>query len=139
MATLPRPAEPSRSPSLEVLESSPFHVKPKRLLDVSDVAEWLGVSKGWVRDHALGRRNRGCSRLNLVRRRERACGSFAKKLSISLFRISGGDRDRKGWPVENSQRERESSWNSTSLLGQLTLRLRCGLIAVGSSINPGQN
>ena len=28
----------------------------KRLLDVSDVAEWLGVSKGWVRDHALGRR-----------------------------------------------------------------------------------
>ena len=56
MATLPRPAEPSRSPSLEVLESSTFHVKHKRLLDVSDVAEWLGVSKGWVRDHALGRR-----------------------------------------------------------------------------------
>jgi hypothetical protein len=43
MATLPRPAEPSRSPSLEVLESSTFHVKPKRLLDVSDVAEWLGI------------------------------------------------------------------------------------------------
>jgi hypothetical protein len=37
-------------------ESSTFHVKPKRLLDVSDVAEWLGVSKGWMRDHALGRR-----------------------------------------------------------------------------------
>lgn len=30
--------------------------KRKRLLDVSDVAEWLGVSKGWVRDHASGRR-----------------------------------------------------------------------------------
>jgi hypothetical protein len=30
--------------------------KPKRLLDVSDVAEWLGVSKGWIRDHASGRR-----------------------------------------------------------------------------------
>ncbi len=56
MATLPRPAEPARSPSLELLESSPFSAKPKRLLDVSDVAEWLGVSKGWVRDHALGRR-----------------------------------------------------------------------------------
>jgi hypothetical protein len=53
---VPRPAEPSRSPSLEVLESSTFHIKPKRLLDVSDVAEWLGVSKGCVRDHALGRR-----------------------------------------------------------------------------------
>jgi Helix-turn-helix domain len=29
---------------------------PKRLLDVDDVAKWLGVSKGWVRDHAAGRR-----------------------------------------------------------------------------------
>ena len=40
----------------ELLEPPPFFAKPKRLLDVSDVAEWLGVSKGWVRDHALGRR-----------------------------------------------------------------------------------
>lgn len=30
--------------------------KSRRLLSVSEVAEWLGVSKGWVRDHALGRR-----------------------------------------------------------------------------------
>ncbi len=56
MATLPRPAEPARSPSLELLAPHAFPAKPKRLLDVSDVAEWLGVSKGWVRDHALGRR-----------------------------------------------------------------------------------
>src|SRR6266849_1852697 len=56
MATLPRPAEPARSPSLELLALHAFPAKPKRLLDVSDVAEWLGVSKGWVRDHALGRR-----------------------------------------------------------------------------------
>lgn len=56
MATLPRPAVLARTPSLELVESSPFPAKPKRLLDVSDVAEWLGVSKGWVRDHALGRR-----------------------------------------------------------------------------------
>jgi hypothetical protein len=56
MGTLPRPAEPNRSPSLELLEPPPFFAKPKRLLDVSDVAEWLGVSKGWLRDHALGRR-----------------------------------------------------------------------------------
>jgi hypothetical protein len=40
MATLPRPAEPARSPSLELLEPPPFPAKPKRLLDVSDVAEW---------------------------------------------------------------------------------------------------
>ena len=56
MATLPRPAEPARSPFLELLEPHAFPAKPKRLLDISAVAEWLGVSKGWVRDHALGRR-----------------------------------------------------------------------------------
>jgi hypothetical protein len=56
MATLPRPAEPPRSRSLELVEPPSFPAKPKRLPDVSDVAEWLGVSKGWVRDHALGRR-----------------------------------------------------------------------------------
>jgi hypothetical protein len=56
MATLPKPAEPSRSPSLELLKPPPFFAKPKRLLDVSDVAEWPGVSKGWIRDHASGRR-----------------------------------------------------------------------------------
>jgi predicted DNA-binding transcriptional regulator AlpA len=27
-----------------------------RLLSVSEVAEWLGVSAAWVRDHACGRR-----------------------------------------------------------------------------------
>lgn len=56
MASLPRSAEPIRSPSLELLEPHALPAKPKRLLDVSEVAEWLGVSKGWVRDHALGRR-----------------------------------------------------------------------------------
>lgn len=30
--------------------------RKRRLLDVSEVAIWLGVSKGWVRDHASGRR-----------------------------------------------------------------------------------
>lgn len=28
----------------------------RRLLSVSEVATWLGVSEGWVRDHASGRR-----------------------------------------------------------------------------------
>ena len=32
---------------------------------------------------------------------EKACGSFAKKTSISLFRINAGDRDRQG-PVQRS-------------------------------------
>jgi DNA-binding transcriptional regulator YiaG len=27
-----------------------------RLLEVSEVAEWLGVSPGWVREHASGKR-----------------------------------------------------------------------------------
>ena len=27
-----------------------------KLLTVSEVAEWLNVSSGWVRDHATGRR-----------------------------------------------------------------------------------
>jgi predicted DNA-binding transcriptional regulator AlpA len=28
----------------------------RKLLSVSEVAEWLGVSAAWVRDHAQGRR-----------------------------------------------------------------------------------
>lgn len=28
----------------------------KKLLSVTEVAEWLGVSSAWVRDHASGRR-----------------------------------------------------------------------------------
>jgi hypothetical protein len=28
----------------------------KKLLSVDEVADWLGVSTGWVRDHAAGRR-----------------------------------------------------------------------------------
>jgi len=95
MATLPRPAEPSRSPSVEVLESS-FPVKPKRLLDVSDVAEWLGVSKGWVRDHALGRRQPRLFAIKLGKAREKGCGSFVKKTSISLVKINDGDRKGLG-------------------------------------------
>lgn len=43
------------SPSAFV-DGHPSAPKTRRLLDVSDVAEWLGVSKGWVRDHAAGRR-----------------------------------------------------------------------------------
>jgi hypothetical protein len=39
-----------------IVDERAFSAKFRRLLDVSDVADWLGVSKGWVRDHASGRR-----------------------------------------------------------------------------------
>lgn len=29
---------------------------PGRLLTVAEVAQWLNVSPGWIRDHATGRR-----------------------------------------------------------------------------------
>lgn len=50
LVTIP---ETSTPPALNQLSVSSRRM---RLLDVSDVAEWLGVSKGWVRDHASGRR-----------------------------------------------------------------------------------
>jgi excisionase family DNA binding protein len=31
---------------------------PERLLTISDVAEWLGVSKGWVYDHTTRKQPR---------------------------------------------------------------------------------
>ncbi len=33
-----------------------MHAVVNRLLSVSEVARWLGVSPAWVRDHASGRR-----------------------------------------------------------------------------------
>jgi hypothetical protein len=62
MATLPRPAEPTRSPSLELVEPATFPAKPKRLLDVSDVAEWLGVSERFANHRSVtgGRAAEGC-------------------------------------------------------------------------------
>lgn len=50
LAQMPSPSLPA------VTDYRPKPLRPNRLLDVSDVAEWLGVSKGWVRDHASGRR-----------------------------------------------------------------------------------
>lgn len=37
-------------------ESARLQTRPKPLLNVEEVAIWLGVSAGWVRDHASGRR-----------------------------------------------------------------------------------
>ena len=45
-------------------------VPGERLLGVGEVASWLGVSPGWVRDHACGRRRPKlpCVRLGKVLR-----------------------------------------------------------------------
>jgi predicted DNA-binding transcriptional regulator AlpA len=41
-------------PPMPTLVAMPAAHRP--LLAVEDVAEWLGVSAGWVRDHASGRK-----------------------------------------------------------------------------------
>jgi Helix-turn-helix domain len=58
MSTIESAASVLRMPnsSRPAAESMSLSSRPKRLLSVGDVAEWLGVSKGWVRDHAGGRR-----------------------------------------------------------------------------------
>jgi hypothetical protein len=50
LAQMPSPGLPAPT------DYRPTPLRPNRLLHVADVAEWLGVSKGWVRDHASGRR-----------------------------------------------------------------------------------
>ena len=47
---------PLRNPADPAMALGRISARPKRLLSVADVADWLGVSKGWVRDHACGRR-----------------------------------------------------------------------------------
>ncbi len=53
--------------------------RPKRLLDVSDVAKWLGVSKGWVRDHASGRRQPRLQSIKLGPRRGKGLWKFREE------------------------------------------------------------
>jgi excisionase family DNA binding protein len=46
---------------------------PERLLTISDVAEWLGVSKGWVYDHVTRKQPRlPCIRLGEMTRFRKA-------------------------------------------------------------------
>jgi hypothetical protein len=60
-----------------------------------------------------------------------------KKTSISLFRISGGDRDRQG-RARKKQSEREIGWNSTSLRGHFDSPIAVWLGCRSSSISPGK-
>jgi len=51
----------------------------KSLLDVSDVAEWLGGSKGLEQDHALGRRQLRLLAINLARQRGEGLWKFREE------------------------------------------------------------
>jgi hypothetical protein len=55
------------------------HLRPQRLLDVSDVAKWLGVSKGWVRDHASGRRQPRLQSIKLGPRKGKGLWKFREE------------------------------------------------------------
>jgi predicted DNA-binding transcriptional regulator AlpA len=57
MSTVESAASVLRMPSSAAVTEGVRPIgRPRRLLSVDEVAEWLGVSKGWVRDHAAGRR-----------------------------------------------------------------------------------
>jgi len=53
--------------------------QPRRLLDVGDVAKWLGVSKGWVRDHASGRRQPKLQAIKLGSRKGKGLWKFREE------------------------------------------------------------
>jgi predicted DNA-binding transcriptional regulator AlpA len=52
---------------------------PRRLLDVEEVAKWLGVSKGWVRDHASGRRQPKLRAIKLGPRKGKGLWKFREQ------------------------------------------------------------
>jgi predicted DNA-binding transcriptional regulator AlpA len=52
---------------------------PKRLLNVAEVAKWLGVSGGWVRDHASGRRQPRLRAIKLGPRRGKGLWKFREE------------------------------------------------------------
>lgn len=59
-------------------------VARKPLLTVREVADWLNVSPGWVRDHATGRRRQILPSLKLgkaLRFREEQVEAFIQSLS----------------------------------------------------------
>jgi len=53
--------------------------QPRRLLGVGDVATWLGVSKGWVRDHASGRRQPKLQAIKLGSRKGKGLWKFREE------------------------------------------------------------
>jgi predicted DNA-binding transcriptional regulator AlpA len=59
--------------------------QPRRLLDVGDVAKWLGVSKNWVRDHASGRRQPKLQAIKLGSRKGKDFGNSAKRTFNNFY------------------------------------------------------
>lgn len=53
--------------------------RPKRLLNVDDVAQWLDVSEGWVRDHASGRRHPHLRAIKLGSSRSKGLWKFREE------------------------------------------------------------
>jgi len=60
-------------------KTQPWLQLPKRLLDVSEVAKWLGVSTGWVRDHASGRRQPKLGAIKLGPRKGKGLWKFREQ------------------------------------------------------------
>ena len=55
------------------------HSSMKRLLNVREVVEWLGVSDGWVRDHAAGRRQPRLQAIKLGSRKGKGLWKFREE------------------------------------------------------------
>lgn len=67
------------SPAARRENVSSLFQQPRRLLDVGDVAKWLGVSKGWVRDHAAGRRQPKLQAIKLGTRKGKGLWKFREQ------------------------------------------------------------
>lgn len=61
------------------LNTEPLLSSPRRLLDVGEVAKWLGVSRGWVRDHASGRRQPKLRAIKLGPRKGKGLWKFREQ------------------------------------------------------------
>lgn len=65
----------------------PVVAPTEKFLTVGEVAQWLGVSEGWVRTHAAGRRppKLPCVRINrsTLRFRESDLNEWARKIGAA--------------------------------------------------------
>ncbi len=59
--------------------------QPRRLLDVCDVAKWLGVSKGWCGTTLQGAGSRGCSPSNWDHEKAKDYGNSAKRTFSNFY------------------------------------------------------
>lgn len=69
-----------------------FPSRPKRLLDGSEVAKWLGVSKGGSETTPRDDGSRVCTRSNSGHKKARAYGNFARKMCSNFYWNDAADR-----------------------------------------------